>query len=100
MTYKDLKDIIDQMTPEQLNKEAKIIDYDECCQERFPFPVRFLCQSGSEEADKLLPGGVKSIDRDQLINKLRYESSFLNVDDITTLIQGMTDDTDQYYILF
>ena len=100
MTYKDLKEIIDQMTPLQLNREAFVIDQKECCQERIPFSIRSLCQLGSEKASKLIPGGVKLIDRDQLISKLRHESSFLNTDDIMDIVLDMTNDPDQYYILF
>ena len=99
MTYKDLKDIIDQMTPAQLNKEAFVVDQEECIQDSLPFSIRFLCQSGSEEANKLLPGGIK-IDRDQLISKLKYESLALSLDDVINLVKGMIDDPDQYYILF
>ena len=100
MTYKDLKEIIDQMTPVQLNREAFVIDQEERCQERISFSIRSLCRLGSEKASKLIPGGTKLIDRDQLISKLRYESSFLNTDDIMDIVLGMTNDPDQYYILF
>lgn len=99
MTYKDLKDIIDQMTPVQLNREALIIDQEECLQDRIPFTIRFLCRSGSEEANKLLPEGIK-INRDQLINKLKYKSQFLSLDNVIDTVQEMTDDPDQYYLLF
>lgn len=100
MTYKDLKEIIDQMTPAQLNKEAFVVDQEECIQERIPFSIRFLCLSGSEEAKKLLPGGVVKIDRDQLISKLRYKSPCLSADDVMGIVQEMINDPDQYYILF
>lgn len=100
MTYKDLKEIIDQMTPDQLDKEAMVIDSEECCQERTPFSVRFLCRSGSEEANKLMPEGIKLIDKYRLIDKLKYESSFLSMDYIMDLVQGMINDPDQCYILF